>query len=132
MNGKVAIDVVLRAVDDRSTAQPYGDGVLIDLPLTYCDGDAVRLLVEPVSDGYRVTDRAAAATLLSLAGVDLDHGRLAGAITEAARLSGLNSINEASGELVAYGTEQKLGELILAVALASTGLEQRRVVHCYR
>ena len=126
MKDNIAIDVILRTVDDRSTARPYRDGLLIDLPLRYSDGDAVRVLVEPMGDGYRLTDRATAVTLLSLAGVDLDHGRLAGAITEAAHLSGLNSINEASGELVASGTEEKLGELVLAVALASMRLEQRQ------
>jgi hypothetical protein len=50
---------------------PYGDGVLVDLPIRYGDGEAVRLLVEPVGDGYRVSDRCQVADRLLVAGVSL-------------------------------------------------------------
>lgn len=42
----------------RLTAIPYGNGLLIDLPWCYTDGDSIRVLVERHEDGYRVTDRA--------------------------------------------------------------------------
>lgn len=126
MNSETVVGAILRAVNDHSLTQPYGDGLLVDLPLTYGDGDSVRLLVEPIGDGYRVSDRATATTLLSMAGVNFDHGRPAEAIAEAARLSGLNGFDAVPGELATYGPKETLGELVLAVAQASMRVDQLR------
>ncbi|WJK42236.1 hypothetical protein O7608_07565 [Solwaraspora sp. WMMA2056] len=126
MNSETVVGAILRAVNDHSVTQPYGDSLLLDLPLTYGDGDAVRLLVEPIGEGYRVSDRATATTLLSMSGVNFDHGRPAEAIAEAARLSGLNGFNAVPGELATYGSKESLGELVLAVAQASMRVDQLR------
>jgi hypothetical protein len=126
MNSENAVGAILRAVNDHTVARPYGDGLLIDLPLTYGDGDTIRILVEPMGAGYRVSDRAAAATLLSMAGVNITHGKPADAIAEATRLSGLGGLNAEVGELATYGTADTLGQLVLAVAQASMRVDQLR------
>jgi hypothetical protein len=126
MNSEIAVGAVLRAVNDHTAVHPYGDGLLIDLPLSYGDGDAVRILVEPMGDGFRVSDRAAAAALLSMAGVNVSQGRPAEAIAEAMRTSGLNGMNAQPGELATYGSAQMLGHLVLAVAQASMRVDQLR------
>lgn len=126
MNSENAVGAILRAINDHTVARPYGDGLLIDLPMTYGDSDTVRVLVEPMGDGYRVSDRAAAAALLSMAGVNVTQGRPAEAFSEAVRLSGLSGINAEAGELATYGTASELGRLVLAVAVASMRVEQLR------
>lgn len=124
MDAAVAIGAVLRAVNDDTTVQPYGDGLLIDLPLSYGDGDAVRLLVEPMGAGFRVSDRAAAVASLTLAGVNMGSDRVAEAFAEALRATDLNSFNAAPGEVATFGTAENLGRLILAVAQASLRVDQ--------
>lgn len=42
----------------ETVVHPYGDGFLVDLPVTYGDGDTVRLLVERAGDRVRVSDRS--------------------------------------------------------------------------
>lgn len=126
MDATTAISAVLRAVNDDSAVHAYGDGFLIDLPLTYGDGDAVRVLVEPMGSGYRVSDRAAAAGLLTMAGVNLASGRASEAFAETARSAGLNGINAAPGEIATFGSAEDLGRLILTVAQASLRADQLR------
>jgi hypothetical protein len=119
MDGKGAVSAILHTINDQTVVQSYGDGLLVNLPLTYGDGDAVRVLVEPMGKGYRVSDRATATTLLSMAGVNISGTRPTEAFAEAVRLSGLNGINAAPGELATYGSAEDLGKLILDVAQAS-------------
>lgn len=126
MNSENIVGAILRAVNDHTNARAYGDGLLIDLPFTYGDGDSVRVLIEPMGSGFRVTDRAAAATLLSMAGVNIAHGRPADAFAEAQRLSGLSGLNAQVGELATYGTPDDLGTMVLAVAQASMRVDQLR------
>lgn len=126
MDGATPISAILHAVNDRTTVHPYGDGLLVDLPLTYGDGDAVRILVEPMGKGFRVSDRATAVTLLSMAGVNINASRPAEAFAEAMRLSGLSGIDAAPGELATFGTPKNLGRLILDVAQASMRVDQLR------
>jgi hypothetical protein len=126
MNSENAVGAILRAINDHTVARPYGDGLLIDLPLTYGDGDTIRVLVEPMGAGYRVSDRATAATRLSMAGVKVNHGRPAEAFAEAVRLSGLSGLNAEAGELATYGAAEELGLLVLAVAQASMRIDQLR------
>jgi hypothetical protein len=126
MEARTAIAAVLRAVNDHTAVRPYGDGLLVDLPLNYGDGDAVRVLVEPMGDGYRVSDRAAAHMLLSMAGVNPNEGKAADAIAEVRRSTQLNGVDAAPGELATFGTTDDLGTLILDVAQASLRVDQLR------
>lgn len=126
MDAVTAIGAVLRAVNDHTVVHPYGDGLLVDLPLTYGDGDGVRVLVEPMGSGYRVTDRATAATLLAMAGVNLSAGRAAEAFGEIMRNAGLNGVNAEPGEIATFGVSDDLGRLILDVAQASLRADQLR------
>lgn len=126
MDGSDAVGAILRAVNDHTLVRPYGDGLLIDLPFSYGDGDAVRVLVEPMGTGFRVTDRAAAATLLSMAGVNLGTGRPAEAFAEALLSARLNGVNALDGELASFGAADELGRLILDVAQASLRVDQLR------
>ncbi len=61
----------------------------------------MRVLVEPIGSGYRVSDRAVAATLLTTAGVNVAEGRAAEAFAETMRSAGLNGLDAAPGELAA-------------------------------
>jgi len=128
MESSTIIAAILRAINDHTVVHPYGDGLLVDLPLTYSDGDAVRVLVEPMGDGFRVTDRSTAAELLTLAGVSVAAGRPAQAFASAVRASGLNNIGAGPGELATFGTAEELGSLVLAVAQTSIRVEQLRVL----
>ncbi|MGC5378747.1 hypothetical protein ACPXB1_09785 [Micromonospora sp. DT68] len=126
VDATTVIGAVLRAANDNTVAHPYGDGLLVDLPLAYGDGDGVRVLVEPMGTGFRVSDRATAATLLAMAGVNLFAGRAAEAFAEITRGAGLNGVNAVPGELATFGTADDLGRLILAVAQASLRADQLR------
>src|SRR4051794_25057814 len=126
MDAATAVGAILRAINDQTVVRPYGDGLLVDLPLTYGDGDAVRVLVEPMGSGYRVSDRAVAATAASMAGVNLELGRPAEAFAEAVRGASLNGINSAPGELATFGDSEDLGRLVLDVAQASMRVDQLR------
>lgn len=126
VNTTNVIGAVLRAVNDNTVVHPYGDGLLVDLPLTYGDGDGVRVLVEPMGSGYRVTDRAAAASLLAMAGVNLFAGRAAEALRQIMAGGGLNGVNAAPGEITTFGTADDLGRLVLDVAQASLRTDQLR------
>ncbi|MEU5937712.1 hypothetical protein ABZ807_00770 [Micromonospora sp. NPDC047548] len=126
MDATTVIGAVLRTVNDNTVVHPYGDGLLVDLPLTYGDGDGVRVLVEPMGSGYRVTDRAAAASLLSMAGVNLFAGRAAEAFAEIMAGGGLNGVNAAPGEIATFGAAEDLGRLVLGVAQASLRTDQLR------
>lgn len=126
MEPKTALGAVLRTLNDQTAVHPYGDGLLLDLPFSYGDGDAVRVLVEPMGDGYRVSDRAAAATLLMMAGVSIGEGRAAEAFAETMRSVGLNGLNAAPGEVATFGDVNDLGRLILDVAQASLRIDQLR------
>lgn len=126
MDATTAVGAILRAINDHTAVRQYGDGLLVDLPLTYGDGDSVRILVEPMGSGYRVSDRATAAALLAMAGVRIDAGRPAEAFREAMRGGHLNGINSADEELATFGTAEDLGRMVLEVAQASMRVEQLR------
>ncbi|WBB74192.1 hypothetical protein O7602_01100 [Micromonospora sp. WMMD1128] len=126
MDATTVIGAVLRAVNDNTVIHPYGDGLLVDLPLTYGDGDGVRVLVEPMGSGYRVTDRATAASLLTMAGVNLLAGRAAAAFAEIMADGEINGVEAAPGEITAFGGADDLGKLVLDVAQASLRADQLR------
>jgi hypothetical protein len=126
MNSSDVVAAISRTMIGQTSVRPYGDGLLVDLALTYSDGDAVRVLVESMGTGYRVSDRGTAATLLSMAGVNLSTGRPAEAFANTMRADDLNGINAVDGELATFGAATDLGQLILNVAQASMRVEQLR------
>jgi hypothetical protein len=113
------VAALLRSVNDRITVHAYGDGLLADLPLTYSDGDSVRLLVEPLGAGVRVSDRASAYERLLLADVNTDTGRAAEAIAATVRAAGLANVGGEEDEIATFGPAGDLGTMVLAVAQAS-------------
>lgn len=53
-------------------AYPYGDDVLVDLPMTYADGRSLSVLVTDLGGGiYNLTDRESTVDVLTHAGVNL-------------------------------------------------------------
>lgn len=126
MEANAVIGAVLRAINDSTVVLPYGDGLLVDLPLSYGDGDGVRVLVEPMGTGFRASDRGAAATLLTMAGVNLTSGRAAEAFAETLRAAGLNGFDSVAGEVATFGAADDLGKLVLMVAQASLRMDQLR------
>ncbi|MEV1287741.1 hypothetical protein [Micromonospora sp. NPDC049679] len=126
MDSAATVGAILRTINDQTVVRPYGDGLLVDLPLTYGDGDVVRILVEPMGSGFRVSDRAVAATQLAMTGVNVGAGRPAEAFAEAARSAGLSGVNAAPGELATFGVAEELGRMVLDVAQASMRTEQLR------
>lgn len=117
---------LLRSINDRITVREYGDGLLVDLPLTYSDSDSVRLLVEPMGTGVRVSDRASAYERLLLADVNTDTGRAAEAIATTVRVAGLTNVGGEEDEIATFGPLEDLGGMILGVAQASIRVEQLR------
>lgn len=126
MDATAAVAAVLRTINDHTVVRPYGDGLLVDLPMVYGDGDTVRVLVEPMGSGVRVSDRATAVTLLSMAGVDPNAGRAAEAVGETLRSTGINAVTAEPGEIATFGNLEDLGKLILDVAHTSLRIDQLR------
>lgn len=126
MDGKAIVAAMLGAINDHTQVHPYGEGVLVDLPLTYSDGDLVRILVEPMGSGVRASDRATAASLLTMAGVDYTTGRAADGYADAIRSANLNAIGAEGGEITTFGDIGDIGHMIIGVAQASMRAEQLR------
>lgn len=121
-----SVAAILKYLNDNTAVHVYGDGVLVDLPMRYGDGDGVRLLVEPVGQGYRVTDRGEAADRLQVAGVNLDARRTADALAEVARTAHLDGVGAEQGELSVYGLADELGRMLVDVACASLRVDELR------
>lgn len=118
---------LLKRVNDVTSAHPYGEGWLIDTPLTYSDGDTVTLLLSPMGQGaYRVSDRADSLDRLVLAGLRLDGRKARRAITSARRNAGLNQMASSDYELATICAEPDIGEAILRVAECAMRVEQLR------
>lgn len=118
--------LLLNLVNDDTAVHPYGSGSLVELPLTYADGDSVQVLVEPVGDGLRVSDMAETAARLITAGVSLDSEKPAKAFAEAVRRIGRVDISAAEDELATVGEWESAAQMILAVGQESLRLEQLR------
>jgi hypothetical protein len=126
VKSSTVISALLGATNDGTTVHEYGDGFLVDLPLTYSDGDSVRLLIEPVGGGYRVSDQASAQERLLMADVTTEHGRVAEAIAATIRAAGLVNIGGEADELAVFGSAEDLGRSIWAVGSAAMRIEQLR------
>jgi len=122
----VHVSALLGAINDQIVVHPYADSLLVDLPLTYSDGDSVRLLVEPLGSGVRVSDRASAFERLLLADVNTDTGRVAEAISAAIGAAGLSDIGGEEDEIATFGPMEDLSGMVIAVAQAALKVEQLR------
>ncbi|MDX3866865.1 hypothetical protein [Streptomyces europaeiscabiei] len=126
MDRNSVVAALLSFINDRIVTHKYGDGLLADLPVTYSDGDSVRLLLEPLGAGVRVSDQASAYERLLLADVNTDTGRVAEAIATTIRVAGLANIGSEDDEIATFGPLEDLGTMMLAVAQASIRVEQLR------
>jgi hypothetical protein len=123
---ETVVRALLGVIDGRVVVHPYADSLLVDLPLTYSDGDSVRLLVEPLGSEARVSDRASAFERLILADVNTDTGRVAEAISATIRAAGLSNIGGEEDEIATFGPVEDLGGMVIAVAQAALKAEQLR------
>lgn len=115
---------VLSEINDQLVTVEYGDGWLVQTPLTYSDGDTVSLFVEPFNGLFRVTDRAEAVDRLIDAHVDPDGGKAADGLTSArARFTPLGSDRY---EVATCVDQSRLGASIFDVAVAALRIEQLR------
>ncbi|MGW0821848.1 hypothetical protein [Streptomyces sp. NPDC002845] len=126
MDPNSVVAALLSSINDRILIHEYGDGLLVDLPLTYSDGDSVRLLLEPLGTGVRVSDQASAYERLLLADVNTETGRVAEAIATTVRVAGLANVGSEDDEIATFGPLEDLGTMMLAVAQASIRVEQLR------
>ncbi len=126
MDKRVVISALLSSINDEIVTHEYGDGLLVDLPLTFSDGDSVRLLVEPMGSGVRVSDQASAYERLLMADVNPDAGRAAEAISATIRTAGLSNVGGEADELATFGPLDDLGAMVLAVAQTAMRVEQLR------
>lgn len=124
MSDKIA--TLLKAVNDLSSTIPYGDGWLVRTPLTYSDGDAVTVFVDPVNKGLRVTDRGEAIDRLSMWGVAGAATRARQGIVHVRHAHDLSPLGSTDEEMATFGNPADLGTMILDVAQASMRVEQLR------
>lgn len=125
MKNKIVASL-LGAVNDLTLVRAYGDGWLVSTPLTYSDGDTVRVYVEPYNEGFRVTDRAEATDRLSMWGVVTDSGRARRGILAVRQAANLSPIGSDATETATVGDDRSLGHLVLGVAQAALRTEQLR------
>jgi hypothetical protein len=126
MDKRTVVSALLGTINDQIAVHPYGDALLVDLPLGYSDGDSVRLLLEPLGSGVRISDRASAYERLMLAEVNTDGGKAAEAVAATVRTAGLSNIGGEEDEIATYGPIEELGAMLLAVGQASMKVEQLR------
>lgn len=125
--GIAPVSSLLGAVNDLSSVTPFGSGWLVDTPFTFSDGDVISLHVDPLGDGFRVTDRAEALDRLAMWGVSIDSGRVAEAIKITRQAAGLVPIGTHSPyELATFGDARDLGSMILTVGQCAIRVEQLR------
>jgi len=91
MDKRMVISALLSSINDEIVLHEYGDGFLADLPLTFSDGDSIRLLLEPMGAGVRVSDQASAYERLMMADVNTDSRRAAEAIAATVRAGVVSS-----------------------------------------
>lgn len=121
------VGALLGAVNDLTSATPYGSGWLLDTPFTFSDGDRVSVLIDPLGSGFRVTDRAEAIDRLVMWGVSPDSKRANQAITATRQAAGLAPIGtEGKHQVATFGGAPELGAMVLAVAQCAVRIEQLR------
>jgi len=102
---QASVAAILHHLGDDAIVHPYGDGMLVELPMLYGNGDGVRLLVEPVGGEYRVTDRGEAADRLLVAGVTLNDKQTHDVLVDVIRAARLDEVSVEKGELSVFGPQ---------------------------
>lgn len=115
---------VLSEINDHLVTVEYGDGWLIQTPLSYSDGDTVSVFVEPLNGLFRISDRAEAVDRLIEAHVDPDGGKAADGVHAARAL--FSPVASDRYEVATCVEQGKLGESIFDVAAAALRIEQLR------
>lgn len=116
---------VLSSLNDDLAVTPYAHGYLVSLPLFFFDDDRVKLFVEPFERGVRVSDRGLTAMRLVMSDVNVDSDRIGKAIARSSS-SALCQFDAHEGEIVAFGGEKDLADLIFGVGSAAIRLDQLR------
>jgi hypothetical protein len=106
---QASVAAVLYHLGNDAIVHPYGDGVLVDLPMRYSDCDRVRLLVEPLGGEYRVTDRGEAADRLLVAGVTLNDKQRDDVLVDVIRAARLDEVSLEKGKLSVFGPQTNSG-----------------------
>jgi len=123
---RTVISALLGSINDEIATHEYGDGLLVDLPLTYSDGDSVRLMVEPMGTGVKVSDQASSYERLLMADVNPDSGKVAEAIAATIRTARLSNVGGEVDEIATFGPLEDLGTMLISVAQAAIRVEQLR------
>lgn len=105
-----------RCLVNQTRAFEYSDGWLIDLPYSYLDGDSVRLFIEPINSGFRITDRGDAILGLEDIGMSTETGKTAEHIEWAVKASDLDLLGAEDYELSTTADESTLGCTIEQIA----------------
>ena len=125
MNEQRIAGAVLSGLNDDLAVTPYAHGYLVSLPLFFFDNDRVKLFVEPLERGVKVSDRGLTAMRLVMSDVKMDGERIHKAIVRSS--SGYRSQFDADeGEIAALGDEEDLADLIFDVGSAAIRVDQLR------
>lgn len=114
---------LLGCLNDNTHLHEYGEATLVDLPYSRLDGDSVRLLVEPVGEGYRISDRGDGADLASESGLNITSGNAATYLRGIQRSISADKIGGSDSELSILVAAEQLGCALHQVAIASIRVE---------
>lgn len=118
--------MLLSYVNDEVVVVPYGHGHLITTPLRFYDDDRVTLFVEAYEGGIRVSDQGTTAMRLHMADVNLEASRVADVWRRCTATLARHTLAGEDGILSAWGTEDELGRLLIAVAESALRVDQLR------
>jgi hypothetical protein len=116
---------LLSGLNDGLAVTPYGHGHLVSLPLFFYDNDRVKLFIEQLEGGVRVTDRGTTAMRLAMAEVNLTSKRAEDALRQSV-VGDLFGVAVEGGEIAGFGGNEELANLIYAVASAALRVDQLR------
>lgn len=117
---------VLSSVNDDIQITEYGHGHLVTMPVGFYDDDLVTLFVEPYERGVRVSDQGTTAMRLHMANVDLDSPKVAESWRRSVAALGNRSTATDDGVIAAWGSNDDVGGLLIAVAEAAIRADQLR------
>ena len=116
---------LLSGLNDGLAVTPYGHGHLVSLPLFFYDNDRVKLFVEQLEGGVRVTDRGTTAMRLTMAEVNLTSKRAEDALRQSVA-GDLFGVAVGGGEIAGFSGKEDMADLIYAVASAALRVDQLR------
>ena len=126
MDRKKITTALLSNINDELAVTEYGHGHLVTMPLSFYDEDRITLFVEPYEHGVRVTDHGTTAMRLQMADVNIDSPRVVEAWRRSTAPLGGHSLAAEEGVVAAWGSEDEVGRLLLAVAESVLRVDQLR------